>query len=103
MRYNPGPQPVHRDMRAQCVTRAVGRRVRDRRPVDILATHSPALGLGDGDDPPDAATSFHRLLRKLAPRYHLHGHLHSYGRVVERQYFGNTTVINVVGRTVLDI
>lgn len=101
-----GPEPVHRDADAgpSAGDRAVGRRIRDSRPVDILATHSPALGLGDGDDPPHRGyASFHRLLRKLAPRYHLHGHLHSYGRVVERQYFGSTTVINVVVRTVLDI
>ena len=108
MRYKPGPnQYTERQMRLRALvleTRAVGSRARDRQPVDILATHSPALGIGDGDDPPHRGfASFHRLLRKLAPRYHLHGHVHPYGRVVQRQRFGSTTVINVVGRTVLDI
>ena len=53
---------------------------------DILVTHSPARGIGDGDDRPHFGFhAFVKLLEKYSPKYFLHGHVHtSYGRQYKR-------------------
>jgi calcineurin-like phosphoesterase family protein len=108
MRYKPGPnQYTERQMRRRAralQARVRWRRARDRRPLDIFATHAPALGVGDGDDPPHRGFAcFHDVVRSLTPRLHIHGHVHPYGRVAPRRRVGSTLVINVVGHTVIEI
>ena len=74
--------------------------------VDIVLTHSPILGYGDGED--YAHQGFESLLAlvdKYQPRYLIHGHVHvNYGfqipRVLRR---GETTIINAYERYVLDL
>lgn len=74
--------------------------------VDIVLTHSPARGYGDGED--YAHQGFECLLElvdKYRPRYLVHGHVHvNYGfqipRVLQR---GETTIINAYERYVLDL
>lgn len=74
--------------------------------VDIVLTHSPMLGYGDGED--YAHQGFACLLDlvdKYQPKYLIHGHVHvNYGyripRVLRR---GETTVINAYERFVLDL
>lgn len=64
---------------------------------DILLTHSPALGLNDGDDLPHKGYAcFLPLLDKYKPRYFIHGHVHAtYGRKHKRlDLYGQTNVIN---------
>ena len=74
--------------------------------VDIVVTHAPPKGIGDLDDP--AHQGFETLLElmdKYKPKYLLHGHVHlRYGtdRTRVRQY-GDTQVINVSERYVLDL
>ena len=52
-----------------------------RGPVDVLLTHAPPLGLGDGDDRPhEGIEALHTVLERLQPSWHLHGHIHPYGR-----------------------
>lgn len=67
---------------------------------DILVTHSPAKGLGDGEGfAHQGFPAFNWLLDTYTPKYHLHGHQHlSYGPNMERiiQYNG-TTIINGFG------
>jgi predicted phosphodiesterase len=71
---------------------------------DILVTHSPALGLGDGED------SFHKgylsylaLLEQFKPTYHLHGHQHmSYPGAKHYITYKGVSVINTYGYSVLD-
>ena len=74
--------------------------------VDIVVTHAPPEGVGDGDDPAHwGFEAFHALLDKYKPAYLLHGHVHlSYGmdQTREREY-GSTKVINTSGRYVLEI
>ena len=42
---------------------------------DVLVTHTPAAGLGDGEDSFHQGFSAYRmLLNQFAPAYHLHGH-----------------------------
>lgn len=64
---------------------------------DILVTHAPALGVGDGDD--RCHTGFEayvKLLEKYKPKYFLHGHVHtSYGRQFKRlNAYDQTLIIN---------
>ena len=74
--------------------------------VDIVVTHAPARGIGDGDDPAhrgfDALLS---LLDKYQPKYMLHGHMHlNYGQEqIRLRQYGNTTVVNATERYVLDV
>ena len=73
--------------------------------VDILLTHSPALGVNDGPDLPHLGfQTFRTVLDKYAPRYFIHGHVHlNYGATVERAVqIGRTTVINAYERCMID-
>ena len=74
--------------------------------VDIVLTHAPAQGYGDGED------YAHRgfacllpLLDRYQPRYLIHGHVHmNYGAQMERIHRrGETTIINAYERYVLEI
>lgn len=74
--------------------------------VDIVVTHAPAKGYGDGED--YAHRGFEALLPlldKYEPRYLVHGHVHvTYGvnrpRVLQR---GGTTIINAYERYILEL
>ena len=74
--------------------------------VDIVVTHAPPEGVGSLDDPAHKGfQAFLAFLDKYKPQYLLHGHVHlrySQDRTRERVY-GNTQVINVSERYVLDI
>lgn len=74
--------------------------------VDIVVTHSPAAGYGDG---PDYA---HRgfeclvdLMDKYHPEYLVHGHVHANYNVNRPRVLqhGGTTIINAYERYILDI
>lgn len=74
--------------------------------VDILVTHAPPEGLGDGDDPAHKGfTALREFLDRYHPAYLLHGHLHkSYGGFSERERsYNGTTLINCCERFVLEI
>ena len=67
---------------------------------DIILTHAPAAGLGDGEDLPHQGFEvFLRLLDRYRPRYLIHGHNHlRYGRNIPRlMKYGDTTVSNACG------
>ena len=64
---------------------------------DILVTHSPAKGLGDGEGFAHRGfPAFNYLLDTHKPKYHLHGHQHlNYGINQERvRTYNGTTIIN---------
>ena len=72
---------------------------------DIILTHAPAAGLGDGEDLPHQGFEvFVRLLNRYKPRYFIHGHNHlRYGHNIPRlMKYGETTVINACGYYILD-
>lgn len=81
-------------------------KLRKHKGVDIVVTHAPPQGVGDGDDP--AHRGFEALLElidKYHPKYLLHGHVHmNYGmdQTRVREYHG-TKVINTCQRYDLDI
>ncbi len=74
--------------------------------VDIVVTHAPPQGIGDGEDTAHRGfAALRRLLDRYQPRYLLHGHVHlNYGRDRTRlRQYGKTAVINVTERYVLDV
>ncbi|MDV7197570.1 metallophosphoesterase [Rhodococcus kroppenstedtii] len=68
------------------------------RGVDILLTHSPPAGVGDGDDAPHRGfRCLHTLTEKLRPQLLVHGHVHPHGtRPVDHELHG-ALVLNTVG------
>lgn len=103
--YHPGPhQYTEKEMR---------RRIRKLRyqlwrsgGVDVVLTHAPARGLGDGEDPAHwGFEALRELLDKYHPAYLVHGHVHmNYSQSVERSLsYGDTTVINAYERYCFDI
>ncbi|HXF37070.1 MAG TPA: metallophosphoesterase [Actinomycetota bacterium] len=107
-RYHPGPNRYsERELRARARRlrrRAARRRLRDRRPVDVLIAHAPPLGYGDGDDPAHrGSAALVDLVRRLGPRFLLHGHVHPYGRRMPDRRLASTTVVNVVPFRLLEV
>jgi Calcineurin-like phosphoesterase len=87
--------------------RARLRSQRDGRGVDVLLTHAPPRGVGDGDDPPHRGfTALHGLVDALRPTAMLHGHVHpaySCGDHVAVRRLRSTVICNVTGWRLFDI
>ena len=104
-KYHPGPhQYTEAEMRRRirklrlALMRAGG--------VDIVVTHAPPRGLGDGEDPAHwGFQALVELLDKYHPRFLIHGHVHmSYGAKTPRvREYGDTTLINACERYELEI
>jgi hypothetical protein len=107
LRYGAGPNQYTDRQQARRALRLRGAarwRRRDGRGVDVLLTHAPPRGLGDGEDAAHRGfTALHPLVGALAPTALLHGHVHPYGARVEPGLLGGTTVYNVTGWHLLDI
>jgi calcineurin-like phosphoesterase family protein len=123
LRYSGGPNQYtdRQQARRALALRAAAarRRLRDHRGVDVLLTHAPPLGVGDGADPAHRGfRSYHRLIAALQPLVLLHGHVHPQVPVPSRAQIGpvsthegappgallgRTVVRNVAGRHLLDI
>jgi hypothetical protein len=103
VRYKPGPHQYTQseyDRRA----RTLLRRAKRAGPVDVLLTHAPPLGLGDGDDKPhEGIAALHGVLEKLEPSWHLHGHIHPYGLQMPDRQVGPTTIRNVIPWRMVEI
>jgi Icc-related predicted phosphoesterase len=71
-------------------------RLRYGRYLDVLVTHSPPFGVGDGPDYAHVGFKvFNILLRWFKPRYMLHGHQHIYTGPKPGTHVGSTRVLNV--------
>jgi len=82
----------------------MARRPKPARPLDVLLTHAPPLGVGDDDDPcHQGFSAFHGLLGRLNPSVHLHGHIHPYGKRAEELHVDQTRVINTVGHQLVEV
>lgn len=108
LRYREGPnqysdgQQGRRGLQLAAIAR--WRQLRDGRGVDVLLTHAPPRGVGDGDDGPHQGfRSLHRVVRRLDPPLLLHGHIHPYGADAPDRQLGATIVRNVVGRHSMEI
>lgn len=74
--------------------------------VDIVVTHAPPHGLGDGEDPAHwGFESLRKFLDRYHPKYLLHGHVHmSYGTNLPRvRDYKGTTLVNTCERYELEI
>lgn len=105
LRYHPGTdQYSESEMRRRI--RRLRWRLRRMGGVDLVVTHAPPKGLGDGDDPAHwGFQCFRDLLEQYEPKYFLHGHVHlRYGGGGERvRQHGGTTLINACERYELEI
>ncbi|MFC4949469.1 metallophosphoesterase family protein [Pseudonocardia sp. GCM10023141] len=108
VRYRPGPNQWTQSQqarRARRLVRAARRmRRRDGRGVDVLLTHAPPRHCGDGEDAPHHGFDcLHGVVAALAPRLLLHGHIHPYGQPAPDRFLGETRVVNVVGRRIMEL
>lgn len=104
MRYNDGPHQYTEGQMKRRIAK-LGRRL-EKGGVDILVTHSPAQGMGDLEDGCHRGFAcFRQLMDRLAPEYHVHGHVHlqyvpNWPRVRE---YGGTTVVNASGKYFIEL
>ena len=105
LRYHPGEhQYTEKEMRARI--RQLKWRLKLLGGVDIVVTHAPPAGLGDGEDPAHwGFAALRELLDQYHPQYLIHGHVHTrYGAAQPRTLeYGPTTIVNACERYVLDI
>ena len=103
VRYKAGPNQ-YSQREYQRLARRLLRRARRGGPVDVLLTHTPPLGLGDGDDQPhEGIDALHPVLERLQPSWHLHGHVHPYGQRMPDRAVGPTTIRNVIPWCMVEI
>lgn len=103
-KYHEGPhQYTERDMHRRI--RKLSWKLKRLGGVDIVVTHAPPEGLGDGDDPAHwGFKALRALLDEYHPRYLFHGHVHlRYGDNERVREYGETTLINTCERYVLEI
>jgi Icc-related predicted phosphoesterase len=76
-----------------------------RKGIDILLTHAPAFGLGDGKDQAHTGyQSFISLLDKYAPKLMIHGHMHlNYGICYREHQYKSTRIINAFDHTIIEL
>jgi len=74
--------------------------------VDLVVTHAPPRGLGDGEDLPHRGfQALRELLDRYQPAYLVHGHVHLRGwPLPERTIpYGETRIINAGDRFTLEV
>ena len=73
--------------------------------IDILLTHAPAFGLGDGTDLSHTGFNcFVDFMNQYSPKYMIHGHQHlNYNRQQRKLQYRDTTIINAYGYHLLEI
>lgn len=101
--YKDGPfQYTDREMNTRY--RKLKRKLLFNSNLDLLITHSPAKGLGDGGDfVHQGFEVFNKILDKYKPTYHLHGHYHlNYDNCQRIIQYGETTIINGHGYYLLE-
>ena len=108
MLYNGGrSQYSERDMQwriNKLVPRLMFNRRRYGRALDILLTHAPPFGLGDGPDLCHRGFDcFKDFMAYFEPRYLLHGHVHLDDINAPRiRQYGKTTIVNVYKNYLLE-
>jgi len=108
LRYRDGPNQYTDGQQARRAWvlrwRAWRQGLRDGKGVDVLLTHAPPRGIGDGDDAPHQGfAALHSLVARLQPTLLLHGHVPVCGAATPGQRLGSTIVRNVTGRHLLDV
>ena len=104
-RYRPGPHQYSEEEMQRRIGDLAGKISRSGG-ADIILTHAPPLGVGDGDGAVHRGFAcFLPLLDAVKPRFLVHGHVHlpegsDAGRI--RRY-GETTVVNACGSCFLEL
>jgi calcineurin-like phosphoesterase family protein len=103
-RYSPGPNQ-YTDWQQGRRGRRLALRSRLRRHrVQVLLTHAPPAGVGDGPDPPHRGFPIINILvRQLSPGLLLHGHVDPGPAGWGDHRLNGTIVRNVTGRHLFDI
>ena len=104
LRYHPGDhQYTDAEMRRRI--RRLSWKLKRLGGVDIVVTHAPPKGLGDGEDPAHwGFQALRDLLDKYHPQYLIHGHVHlRYGFNQRIREYNGTTIINGCERYVLEL
>ena len=108
MRYNNGDSQYTEAQMRRRIRRLALSLMRNKRKygryLDILVTHAPPFGVGDGPDLCHRGFKcFLDFMDKYQPKYLLHGHIHLDDQNANRiTQHGATTVINVYGSYMLD-
>ena len=105
MRYKPGP---HQYTQAQMTRRAARLwfSIRRSKGFDVLVTHAPAKGLGEGTGLTHTGfQAFRSLLERWKPAYMVHGHVHlNYDPLAKRlRRFEDTVIINAYEKYVFEV
>lgn len=105
MRYKPGP---HQYTQAQMSFRALKLwpRIWAAHGLDVLVTHAPAYGLGDGQSLTHTGfQAFVKIMDEHRPKYLVHGHVHlSYDPLASRtRQYRETTIVNAYEKCVIEI
>lgn len=103
-RYNQGPYQ-YTDTQMDLRVKKLWFKLWRSRKIDILVSHAPALGLGDGSDLCHTGfISFRKLLDKYRPKFFVHGHQHmSYKDQKRLLLYKDTTIINSEGYYIFEI
>ncbi len=103
--YSGGPHQYTEKQMAKRI-RKLWWKIRRAGGVDIVVTHAPVAGLGDGEDYAHRGFAcFRNLIEKYKPKYLIHGHVHvTYGTDIPReQMLGDTKIINAYERYTIEI
>lgn len=104
VRYRPGPHQYSQREYHRAARRLVATARKNPTPVDVLLTHAPPLGLGDGADGPHVGIeALHEVVDVLRPTWHLHGHIHPYGQPQPDRLVGDTCIRNVIPWNLIEI
>ena len=81
------------------------KRVKKMGGLDILVTHAPAEGLGDGNGSLHTGFSaFRDLMDEYRPKIHLFGHIHKRYHIPDPpEKYGDTRLINACGYKIIEI
>lgn len=105
MEYIPGSSNQYTEKSMERRIKRLWWKLKKNRGFDILVAHAPAFEVNDLPDLPHKGFScFRDLMDKYAPKYFLHGHVHSnYGGSFKREdKYGSTTVVNAYEYYILD-
>ncbi|HJC46778.1 MAG TPA: metallophosphoesterase family protein [Candidatus Lachnoclostridium pullistercoris] len=105
VRYKPGShQYTQMEMNLRIIR--LWFQLKIHRGFDVLVTHAPAYGLGDGADlPHEGFKGFRTLMEAYRPPFFVHGHVHlSYDPLAKRILrYHDTTIINAYEKYLFEV
>lgn len=105
LQYHPGEHQYTEEQMRKRIQKAE-KQIKKAGGVDIVLTHAPVQGLGDGSDPAHKGfAALRELLEQYHPAYLVHGHVHlNYEHGLERIVtYQGTTIVNAYERHTLEL